>query len=404
MSFFENVPKAMEDPIFGLYQAFERDIRHNKVNLGIGVYKTADLKSFILRSVKKAEEELLRDEESKDYLAIDGDKKFLQELQALVFGKEFPKDRISAFQTPGGTAALSIAARFLKKYGFSQIFISDPSWPNHQHIFADYGFQIHFYPYFDPKKNAFDLEGFCNFVNGIPEQSAILLQAVCHNPTGIDPTHEQWKEIASLLYRKKLFPIIDCAYQGFGDGLQEDMQSVRFFVSTFRECFITYSCSKNFGLYAERVGALFSFFADKTITEKAHGQMKRIVRSAYSNPPCHGSRIVAKILSEVHLKTEWEYELTTMRERIFRMRKALIDNILSKCIKKTCDFEFMSLQKGMFSYTGLGKTQVERLISDYAIYLSMDGRINIAGLNPNNLSYISEAICNVVNENDRKTV
>lgn len=388
MDFFEKVEKMPPDAILGLTLAYAADKRAEKVNLGVGAYKTTDLKPLILNTVKKAEQILIEKETSKDYLPIDGSREYVELTKHLIFGKLLP--HIYGAQTTGGTAALQVGGAFLKEQGFKKIYISDPTWANHFRIFKYAGLEVHTYPYFDRKKHGFDFKGMMETLEQLEKGSVVLLQACCHNPTGFDPTPEQWQEICKLMKEKTLFPFFDCAYQGFGEDLEKDVASVRHFLKSDLQFALAVSHAKNFGLYAERAGALYFVCRDEDQAHRVGSHIKMVIRGLYSNPPCHGARIVSTILQDPELKEHWEKELTVMKERITEMRHALSSQLQTKSTSRS--FDFLARQKGMFSYTGLEKEQVERLISDYGIYLPKDGRINVAGLNTKNLDYVADAI------------
>ncbi|MCB1180760.1 MAG: aspartate/tyrosine/aromatic aminotransferase [Chlamydiia bacterium] len=392
MSFFENLEKLPPDPIFGLVKAFSEDHRKTKVNLGVGQYQTAELKPFILNTVKKAEAHLLEEEYSKNYLPIDGEPSFIDLTKKLVFGEEEDLSRIYGAQTVGGTAALNVGGHILYHQGIRKIYTSSPTWVNHNQIFSYIGFEIFHYPYWDEKQRTLDFTGFLDAIQEMPPKSALVLQGCCHNPTGVDPTLNQWEEIIALLKKRQVFPIVDFAYQGFGDGVDKDAAAISLFLKNGIEFFVTASYSKNFGLYAERTGALFCVTQGEEIAECVGDLTKMIIRRTYSNPPCHGGRIVVKILSDAVLRKKWEKELGMMRERIIEMRKSLVTELIAR---QTTDFSYIANQKGMFSFTGLDSSQVEQLINDYGIYLPKNGRINVAGLNTSNLPFIAEAICSV---------
>lgn len=390
MNFFESIEQAPVDPILGISSAFASDKRACKVNLGAGVYKTAELKPLILEAVKKAEALLLESESSKDYLPIDGMPEYVAAVKELVFGKSAEKERIYGAQMVGGSGALRVGASFLKKSGFSQIFISDPSWDNHQRIFTHAGLIVESYPYYDPNHRKFDYENFLRKIGEMPKGSIAVLHACCHNPTGFDPTKEQWKEIIGQLKKREVFPFFDFAYQGFGEGVEEDTMSIRLCLESGVEFAVALSQSKNFGLYGERCGALFFICNDAESAKRVGSQVKIVIRGLYSSPPCHGARIVHTILSNPLLKEAWLKELKVMRNRISEMRITLAKELQQK--SGTHNFDFLTQQTGMFSYTGLNAVQVERLIEDYGIYMPKDGRINIAGLNKDNVEYVARAI------------
>lgn len=390
MFFFENVKEEALDPILGLIIKFTEDKRKNKVNLGAGIYKTADLKSFILSSVKKAEHNLLANEASKDYLPIDGSPEYVQLTKELVFGKKLLSTHMYGAQTVGGTAALSVGAHFLKEVGLRRIYLSSPTWANHYRVFQDVGFEVKTYPYFSWKKKGFDFPELMQELERMPEQSVVLFQASCHNPTGFDPKMDEWQEIFDKIEQKNIFPFFDLAYQGLGDSIEKDVAILPSFLERGLECAVAVSHAKNFGLYGERCGALFFNCKNGASVKSVGSRIKMIIRGLYSNPPCHGARIVTTVLQDKELMQQWRNELEGMRERISEMRKTLV---LSLQVKgSTSHFDFMSAQKGMFSYTGLEENQVERLIAEYGIYLPKDGRINVAGLNSQNIDYVVDAI------------
>lgn len=390
MHVFENIEKAPPDAILGLSADYLADQRKNKVNLGAGVYKSADLKPFILHSVKQAEASLLETETSKDYLPIDGLVDYVQRTKELVFGKTENPARIYGAQTVGGTGALRIGGSFLKDLGFHTLSLSIPTWPNHKRIFQHAGLKVSIHPYFDKKTKGFDFEGFREGLAALEPRSIVLLQACCHNPTGIDPTPEQWEEICTLMQERDLFPFFDLAYQGFGSGLEKDTAALSLFLSKGMEFAVAVSHAKNFGLYAERCGALYFVCREAQEAQNVGSQIKILIRGFYSSPPCHGARIVAAILQDSELKKHWLQELNAMRERIQEMRIALVAGLQAKT--STPDFAFLRRQNGMFSYTGLSEPQVERLIVEYGIYMPKDGRINVAGLNAENLDYVIDSL------------
>ncbi len=402
MNFFENVEQAPSDPLFGIQQAFIADARAQKVNLGIGVYRSSDLKPYVLTVVRKAEALLLEKQLPKEYLPIDGDRSFTSHSRELVFGDSISPEKIFAAQTIGGTGALRVAAQFLSDYGSKQIYLSDPSWDNHYRIFSHAGMKVGTYPYYDRVLKALNFRGMIEFLETIPEKSVVMLQSACHNPTGYDLNQKEWKELAYLFKKKNLLPFFDFAYQGFGESIEEDAWAIRLFVEEGLECIVAASYSKNFGLYAERVGALFFVCHDKNEAMRIGGQVKVKIRGFYSNPPCHGARIVATILDDSALCQEWKTELIAMRERICKMREALYQEIKKRIPDDKNPCRGIRKQKGMFSFTGLTSTQVATITERYGIYMPVDGRINIAGLNPQNLTYVADAIVEVIKNGNEK--
>jgi aspartate aminotransferase len=397
MGFFGHVPLASPDPILGLTAAFNADKRTMKVNLSVGLYRTADLKTPIMGCVKKAEAELLELEKSKEYLPIDGEKNYLELVGKLVFGDFFwsqSSKRICAVQTVGGTSALRIGGEFLKQEGIAQaIYLSSPTWPNHRGVFLKCGMQVENYPYYNLKKHELDFDELYAFLSKLSQHSIIMMHASCHNPTGADLTLDQWKKLSALFLSKKLIPFFDLAYQGIDQGLEEDAKAIRLFGQEGHEMLIACSFSKNFSLYSERVGALLVVGESHKVAEHVLSKIKTIVRTNYSNPPKHGAYVVAHILGSQKLKAEWEVELTVMRERIIEMRKAFVDALVAK--SRDVDFSFLKNRSGMFSFCGLSEQQVKHLIEEYGIYMTSDGRINIAGLNWDNLDYVVSSLISV---------
>lgn len=386
--YFKNIQAFPPDPIFGLMRTFLDDPRPEKVNLVIGAYRTADLQPYILPIVKEVEQILIKTERSKDYLEIDGDPLFLKLSKELVFGSS--EDRIYSAQTIGGTAALRVGAEFFLSVGIDSFALPAPTWANHPRIFRDAGLSIETYPYYNPEMKGFDCGKMMAYLQTLKPGTGVLLHACCHNPTGSDPTFEEWQKICACMQERELFPFFDLAYQGFGDSLPEDAAAVRLFYEKGFEFGVAYSFSKNFGLYAERCGALFVVSGDSEKAGKIGSQIRLIIRGMYSNPASHGSMIVRSILGDHELRKRWESELKLMRERIHDMRARLVSALNERLPSSTYDFLFK--QKGMFSYTGLQAAQVECLTGEFGIYLPKDGRINVAGLNRENIPYVADAI------------
>ena len=392
MNFFDTVEMAPPDPILGLNTAFKEDPRSNKVNLSIGAYKTDDLQPLVLTAVRKAEQQILSQGMDKEYLSQDGNPEYVNRSIKLVFGAE--QDNIFGAQAPGGTAGVRLAAEFLAQIGSSVIYIPDPTWANHNQVFARAGLKAELYPYYDTDHREFTKSGMVEAIKSIPSGSPILLHACCHNPTGLDPTPADWKEISTAIKSQGLLPVFDFAYQGFGRGIDEDATAVRHFLADGHQMLVANSYSKNFGLYGERTGGFYVVTADAASAERVKSQVMRIIRANYSNPPLHGSRIIAAVLASDALRQEWESELASMRDRISGMRKALAEGLNAG--GSAVDFSFMYKQNGMFSYSGLSKDAVDRLREEYAIYMPTNGRLNVAGLSPKNLDYVVEAIIAVL--------
>ncbi|MGP1947650.1 MAG: amino acid aminotransferase [Arsenophonus sp. NC-PG7-MAG3] len=394
----ENIIPAPADPILGLAESFNTDPRKQKINLGIGVYKDESGKTPILISVKKAEKYLLDNEVTKNYLAISGIAEFASVTQTLLFGNNHPiiaQNRARTLQALGGTGALRIASEFIAKQTSAQrIWITKPTWPNHKNIFKAANLISCYYNYYDPEKHNLDFAGMLISLEDAKPGDILLLHGCCHNPTGIDPTPEQWEILSTLAAEKNLLPVFDFAYQGFGKGLEEDAQGLRIFINKNPEIIIASSYSKNFGLYNERVGACTIIANDSDQAEQAFNQIKLIIRANYSNPPVHGAAIVTTILSDEFLKKEWSEELTIMRQRIQRMRQLFVNTLQEKGAKK--DFSFISKQNGMFSFSGLNQDQITQLREKHAIYAISSGRINVASLTLQNIIPLCKAIINVL--------
>ncbi|MFP3028934.1 MAG: amino acid aminotransferase [Arsenophonus sp.] len=395
---FENIITAYVDPILGLEESFNADPRKQKINLGIGVYKDESGKTPILISVKKAEKYLLNNEVTKNYLAISGIPEFARVTQTLLFGNNhsiIDENRVRTLQAPGGTGALRIAAEFIAKHTCTQrVWISQPTWPNHENIFKAADLTSCHYNYYDAENHNLDFSGMLTSLEDANPGDILLLHGCCHNPTGIDPTLDQWEILSAFAAEKKLLPIFDFSYQGFAKGLDEDVKGLHIFINKNPEIIISSSYSKNFSLYNERVGACTIIANDSNQAEQAFSQIKLIIRANYSNPPAHGAAIVTTILSNEILKKEWIEELTTMRKRIQRMRQLLVNTLQEKGTKQ--DFSFISKQNGMFSFSGLNQDQVTELREKYAIYVVRSARINIASLTLENVVPLCKAIINVL--------
>ena len=395
---FEKISAAPADPILGLADLFRADERPHKINLGIGVYKDETGKTPVLTSVKKAEQYLLENEVSKNYLSIDGLPEFALRTQELLFGKDndiITNKRARTAQTPGGTGALRVAADFIaRNTSAKRIWISNPTWPNHRNVFAAVGLEVCNYDYYDATAHKLDFDGMVASLNAAQAGDIVLFHGCCHNPTGIDPTPEQWAQLASLSQQKGWLPLFDFAYQGFANGLDEDAQGLRTFAAQHQELLVASSYSKNFGLYNERVGACTLVAADSAVVDTAFSQIKAAIRANYSNPPSHGAAVVATILSNDVLRGIWEQELTAMRERIQRMRQLFVNTLQEKGAQQ--DFSFIIQQNGMFSFSGLSKEQVIRLRDEFGVYAVNSGRVNVAGMTPENMAPLCEAIVAVL--------
>ncbi|WP_373602759.1 amino acid aminotransferase [Aggregatibacter sp. HMT-949] len=395
---FENIKAAPADPILGLGEAFKSETRANKINLGIGIYKDAQGATPIMRAVKEAEARLLAKENSKNYLGIDGIADYNQRTKALLFGADSPiiaQDRARTVQSLGGTGALRIAAEFIKRQTKAQnVWISTPTWPNHNAIFNAVGMTIREYRYYDAERKALDWDNLIADLSNANEGDVVLFHGCCHNPTGIDPTPEQWKQLAELSVKNGWLPLFDFAYQGLANGLNEDAVGLRTFAANHKELLVASSFSKNFGLYNERVGAFTLVAENADIAATALTQVKSIIRTLYSNPASHGGATVATVLNDPQLRQEWENELTEMRERIKKMRHLFVQLLKEYGAKQ--DFGFIMEQNGMFSFSGLTPEQVDRLREEFAIYAVRSGRINVAGITEDNIRYLCESIVKVL--------
>lgn len=396
--FFDDLPVAIPDAILGLNETFRQDTRPGKINLSVGVYKNESGITPILNCVKEAERRLLESETTKSYLAIGGSPQYATAVQELLFAEDGPilaDGLASTVHTPGGTGGVRVAADFIKEsIPKATVWLSAPTWPNHPAIFATAGLPTETYPYFDPQTNGLDFSGMMQCLRKIPQGDVVLLHGCCHNPTGIDPTREQWEETAAVVRDRGLLPLIDFAYQGLGDGIEEDAAGFRIIAEANKELLIASSFSKNFGLYNERVGALTVVCQNSEDALRAEGQLNARIRPNYSNPPAHGGAIVTTILNDDGLRTQWKDEVREMRERIHRMRNLFVEQLRQAGVAR--DFSFLARQKGMFSYSGLLPEQVDRLREEFSIYAVRSGRINVAGMTGDNMGRLCQAIAKVL--------
>ncbi len=395
---FESVELAPRDPILGLNEQYNADTRSSKVNLGVGVYYDDEGRIPLLKAVHKAEVARIEAAAARGYLPIEGLKNYNKGAQELLLGKESllaKEGRTLTFQALGGTGALKIGADFLKQITpDSKVFISNPSWENHRALFERAGFTVENYAYYDAASHGLDFEGMLASFKNMPAKSIVILHACCHNPTGVDPTLDQWKQIVQLVQEKDLIPFLDIAYQGFGDGLEEDAKVVRLFADQGISMFISSSFSKSFSLYGERVGALTLITSSADESTRVLSQVKRVIRTNYSNPPTHGGTIVSSVLNSPELFALWEEELAGMRNRIREMRQQLVAKLKEHGV--TQNFDFVLSQRGMFSYSGLTSEQVDRLRNEHGVYAVSSGRICVAALNSRNIDYVAKAIAQVL--------
>jgi aspartate aminotransferase len=396
---FDSLQQAPPDAILGLTTAFREDPNPNKINLGVGVYKDDDGTTPVFKSVKTAEERMLTAEDTKSYLDIGGDADYAVAVQHLLFGADHEivtSSRACTVQTPGGTGALRVAGDFIHSlFPSATLWLSDPTWANHPKVFAAAGLPTKTYPYYNSEENTLDFDALIKALGEVPEGDIVLLHGCCHNPTGMDPSVEQWREIADVVQARKFIPLIDFAYQGLGDGLEADGRGLHAIAETGCEMFVASSFSKNFGLYRERIGALTLVAPDEGAAKIAQSHVMITIRTNYSNPPAHGSSIVTTVLNDPELRQEWDDEVRVMRDRINSLRKKLVDALERKGVKR--DFSFIARQKGMFSFSGLTPDQVDTLREKYSIYVvKTGGRINVAGIRDENLDYLCESIADVL--------
>jgi len=398
-SVFSGIPEAPPDPILGLTLAFSADPSPDKINLGVGAYRTEEGKPLILNSVKKAEETIFKGGKfNKEYIPIDGYAEFYQLAAKFLFGDKIMQSHgknIVTVQSLSGTGAVRVGVEFIHKFmPNATVYISEPTWPNHKNICNSSYVPFKTYRYYSRETNALDFDGMIEDLKSAPKGSVILLHACAHNPTGMDPTPEQWTTIADLMQSRGLFPFFDCAYQGFASGDPEkDVEAVRTFVLRCFEMMVSQSFAKNFGLYGERVGTLNIVCSDANVTKAVRSQLKGIIRPNYSSPPSHGAYIVSTVLSTPELLEEWKTELKDMAGRIHTMRKLLYETLKEKNIH----WPHMMQQIGMFSYTGLTAKQVDVLINKHHIYLTADGRISLPGLSTKTVPIVASAIVDAIN-------
>ena len=393
---FSAIGRVPGDPILGLLDAYNQDTNPNKFDLGVGVYKDANGLTPILQSVKQAEQRLVDQQQTKTYIGGHGDSRFGQLISELVLGTDSPlleAKRAGATQTPGGTGALRLVADFIAHCLPGRgIWLSDPTWPIHESIFAEVGLKVGHYPYVG-RDNTLNVAAMLHALEHVPLGDVVLLHACCHNPTGFDLSQDDWRQVLDVVRRRELLPLLDFAYQGFGDGLEEDAWSTRLFVSELPEVLITSSCSKNFGLYRERVGALIVCANDAEKLTDVRSQLAYLARNLWSNPPDHGAAVVATILGDAQLKAQWAAEVEAMRSRIAQLRSGLVEALTPFGLAER--FAHINQQRGMFSYTGLSTEQVQVLREKHSVYMVGSGRANMAGVDGTRLELLAKAIAQV---------
>ncbi len=391
---WKSVQPAPPDSILGLTDAFRKDQNLNKVNLGVGVYKDENNNTPVLRCVKAAEEELLEIETSKSYLPISGDPNYAAAVQQLILGEGssvIADKRAATVHAPGGTGALRVGGDLIHKFNSqARLWVSSPTWANHNGIFGAAGFEIKQYGYYNPESRDLDFDLLMQDLQNVPAGDVVVLHACCHNPSGVDLSNDQWKQVAALAAKTGWIPFLDFAYQGFGDGVDEDRFAVEQFAAVGIDCYVASSFSKNFGLYNERTGAITVITPSADEASVAMSHLKTVVRTNYSNPPAHGGLVASLILNSSELRTVWLEELADMRDRIKAMRKALVQGLIAQGVDG--DFSFIEKQRGMFSFSGWSDDVVARLRKDDSIYVVGGGRINLAGLTNSNIEYVCAAV------------
>jgi aromatic-amino-acid transaminase len=395
---FSAVEMAPRDPILGLNEQFNADTNPAKVNLGVGVYYDDNGKLPLLACVQAAEKAMMDKPTARGYLPIDGIAAYDAGVKALVFGADsepVKSGRVATVQAIGGTGGLKVGADFLKKLSPSaKVLISDPSWENHRALFANAGFTVETYPYYDAAKRGVNFDAMLACLNAAAAGTIVVLHACCHNPTGYDITPAQWDQVIAACKAKNLTPFLDMAYQGFGYGIAEDGAVIGKFVAAGLTFFVSTSFSKSFSLYGERVGALSVLCENKEEADRVLSQLKIVIRTNYSNPPTHGGAVVAAVLGNPELRALWEKELGEMRVRIKAMRQKLVDGLKAAGVKQ--DMSFITTQIGMFSYSGLTKDQMVRLRSEFGVYGTDTGRMCVAALNSKNIDYVCASIAKVM--------
>jgi aromatic-amino-acid transaminase len=404
-SIFAAVEMAPRDPILGLNEAFNADARTTKVNLGVGVYFDDNGKIPLLAAVKAAEDTRVKAALPRGYQPIEGNPAYNSAVQNLLLGKDsalIANGQVITAQALGGTGALKIGADYLKRLNpNAKVYISDPSWENHRALFESAGFVVENYPYYDAATRGVNFDGMKACLKGLDAGSVIVLHACCHNPTGADLSDAQWGEVVAICQERGLVPFLDMAYQGFADGIEQDGFAVRLFADSGIPFFVSSSFSKSFSLYGERVGALSIVDNSKEESARVLSQVKRVIRTNYSNPPTHGGTLVATVLNSTELRAQWEQELGEMRDRIKQMRQAFVEKLKVKAPQY--DFSFVLQQRGMFSYSGLTAEQVERLKNEFGIYAVSTGRICVAALNSKNIDYVTDAIAKILADLTKST-
>jgi aspartate/tyrosine/aromatic aminotransferase len=388
---FESLQAAPADAILGLITEHKNDPRPEKIDLGVGVFRTAEGETPVLDVVKLAEQRLVDTQESKAYIGTAGDPNFNAAMQDLIFSDSVDSDRIATIQAPGGSGSLRVAASLiLRARPDAKVWVSDPTWANHIPLLGGAGVTLESYPYYDTKKHVIRIDAMLDALGKADAGDVVLLHACCHNPSGMDPSEEDWEAIADVVVERELVPFIDMAYQGFAQSLSDDAFAVRHFAGRVPEMIVSGSCSKNFGLYRDRVGSLSMLAADKASRDIVFSQINSIVRTIYSVPPDHGAVVVATILNDPDLRAAWRVELAEMRSRLREMRVLLNEALIEKAPDH--DFSHLVRATGMFCFLGISEDQVNRLKRDYGVYMVGSSRINTAGITAKNVNYLADAI------------
>lgn len=395
---FASLDVLQPDPILGLMAEFRNDPNPNKVDLGVGVYKNEEGVTPIMTAVKMAEQKVFAEEQTKSYIGPAGVPEFNEAIKQLIFGEVHPAlqtNRIATVLTPGGCGALRVGAELLmRSEPGARIWVGDPTWANHVPLLGNAGLKIEQYPYYDRINSTLKFDEMVSALDRATAKDIVLLHGCCHNPSGADLSHEQWRAVAELAEKKGFLPFIDLAYQGLGLGLDEDAYGARLMAERLPELIVASSCSKNFGLYRERVGSLSVLGASDTGASTAISHVNNIVRGMYSMPPSHGGAIVAEILGDAELLASWQAELESMRDHINGTRRLLVEKLCSAGVAR--DFSFIENQRGMFSFFGISGEEIERLKTEYGIYIVQSSRTNVAGISPANVDYVVDALARVL--------
>jgi aromatic-amino-acid transaminase len=394
---FEHVDAYPGDPILSLNEDFQKDPRPRKVNLSIGIYFDDDGRLPVMRAVHEADKQVRVEDDAKPYLPMAGIPAYREAVQRLVFGADAGRQHIATLQTVGASGALKVGSDFLRRYfPDSMVWISDPSWENHRVVFEGSGFVVNTYPYYDAETGGLRFDAMLEAMKRLPPRSIVLLHACCHNPTGVDLTREQWAALIPVFQQRDLIAFIDMAYQGFSDGVEEDAFAPRAFAAAGIPMLVANSFSKNFSLYGERCGGLSAVCASDDERDRVLGQLMATVRANYSNPPTHGARIIASVLTDDEARASWQAELGRMRERIVTMRRAIHDGLQARTNAPSLS-RYLA-QKGMFTYTGLSPRQVDMLREEHGVYLLRSGRMCVAGLNQRNVQTVVDAVADILSK------